>query len=191
MLFLAHGDVFSSNMLQTILNERVLQMKYHPKLREEANTHPGILALLALFESAEKVKKKKISSEVFDQWFGRVRPEHVTYSIRVFCMFKKGHVDELIHGKTTSGFLGWCKDRLWPKLWFSTIAEELDGSKIPLEEIVQLMVLNCDLNHIHRPTLTFYSLPEGKSMVDLLAEYQAKKTGGSPEEVPVLDEIVV
>ncbi len=157
-------------------------MEIHPKLREKANEYPGILALLTLFESTTKVKEQEISLKDLDQWFGQVRPEHVTYSIRVFYMLINGHVYELMQNKTTSGFWGWCKDRLRPKLWFSTIAEELGHSKIPLRNILQLVVFNCDLNHIRRPKLIFYSLPEGKSMEDLLAEYKTKRQDRSQTE---------
>ncbi len=151
-------------------------------------------------KDAETVETKELLLTHFDLPYGVIDSMGRRCFTKIFAVCDPYGFEELKGPEQPIRFFKKIEDIIFfhvePELWNMKMGEGLlllKSRKLDLvtQPVTHILVYDRSLKYFHRPQLTLYTLPVGKMLKNMLKEYQAKKTGGPQEEVPILDKILV
>lgn len=144
----------------------------NPTLRRLACKMPSVLAILNSIGDVHRVSEKDLSPDTLKQWCGKIECNRKQYTIDVY-LITYDEVVEVVTNEKPSHFswfrwLFWSRER---KYWYRSIGKVLEGYGDRVDTFMMILVYDRGPNNIDRPKLTFYSLPEGRTMREFLNEY--------------------
>lgn len=145
-------------------------------LRSIVQEHPWALSILEHVDEAYEVREEILSVNDFEKlWCGKIeyKKEGVPrkkWFIRIFLVTKSKRVIEITNVEVRVK-PWWRRKSAESDDWYQYLGETLLLDTYSSMSIEKVVVFDHGPKYYNEPLLTFYSLPEGKTMRELLNEY--------------------